>query len=83
MAAKSADKIRVFKGGLQAYAKPNPILYGTCTNPEHLKLSDATWDERHSGICLTVAVAGMGLAPLWVSDLVREGVTTVITHLMN
>ena len=30
-----------------------------------------------------VAVAGMGLAPLWVSDLVREGVTTVITHLMN
>ena len=22
------------------------ILYGTCTNPEHLKLTDATWDEK-------------------------------------
>ena len=59
------------------------ILYGTCSNPAHLKLTDATWDERLSVICLIVAVAGMGLAPLWVSDLVREGVTTVITHLMN
>ena len=59
------------------------ILYGTCTNPEHLKLSDATWDERLSVICLIVAVAGMGLAPLWVSDLVRGGVGTVITQLMN
>ena len=59
------------------------ILYGTCSNPAHLKLTDATWDERLSVICLIIAVAGMGLAPLWVSDLVREGVTTVITHLMN
>ena len=59
------------------------ILYGTCTNPEHLKLTDATWDERFSVICLIVAVAGMGLAPLWVSDLVRGGVGTVITQLMN
>ncbi|WP_300721719.1 NADH-quinone oxidoreductase subunit M [uncultured Alistipes sp.] len=59
------------------------ILYGTCTNPEHLKLTDATWDERLSVICLIVAVAGMGLAPLWVSDLVRGGVGTVITQLMN
>ena len=22
------------------------ILYGTCRNPGHLKLTDATWDER-------------------------------------
>ena len=27
------------------------ILYGTCTNPEHLKLTDATWDERFAVIC--------------------------------
>ena len=59
------------------------ILYGTCDNPEHLALTDATWDERFAVVCLIVAVAGMGLAPLWVSDLVRGGVGTVITHLMN
>ena len=66
-----------------AHHRLGRILYGTCSNPAHLKLTDATWDERLSVICLIVAVAGMGLAPLWVSDLVREGVTTVITHLMN
>ena len=41
------------------------ILYGTCRNPEHLKLTDATWDERFAVICLIVCVAGLGLAPWW------------------
>ena len=59
------------------------ILYGTCTNPEHLKLSDASWDERFSVICLIVAVAGMGIGPVWVSVRWSGGVGRVITHLMN
>ncbi len=54
------------------------ILYGTCTNEHHLKLTDATWDERFSVICLIVAVAGLGLAPLWVSDMISGGVEPVI-----
>ena len=36
------------------------ILYGTCDNPGHLKLTDATWDERLSVVCLVAAIAGMG-----------------------
>ena len=59
------------------------ILYGTCTNEHHLKLTDATWDERLTVIVLIACIAGMGLMPLWISDMVREGVTTVITQLMN
>ena len=59
------------------------ILYGTCENPEHLKLSDATWDERLSVICLIAAVAGLGLAPLWVSDMLRSSVSEIIAHLIN
>ncbi len=54
------------------------ILYGTCTNEHHLQLTDATWDERFSVICLIVAVAGLGLAPLWVSDMISGGVAPVI-----
>ncbi len=27
------------------------ILYGTCRNEAHLKLTDATWDERLTVIC--------------------------------
>lgn len=59
------------------------ILYGTCDNPEHLKLSDATWDERLSVVCLVVAIAGMGLAPLWVSDMIRGSVAEIIAHILS
>ncbi len=59
------------------------ILYGTCTNEEHLKLTDATWDERFTVICLVACIAGLGLMPLWVSDMIRTGVETVITQLIN
>ncbi|WP_300256070.1 NuoM family protein [uncultured Alistipes sp.] len=59
------------------------ILYGTCENPEHLKLSDATWDERLSVVCLVVAITGMGLAPLWVSDLIRGSVSELIAHILS
>ena len=59
------------------------ILYGTCQNPEHLKLSDATWDERFAVICLVVAVAGLGLAPLWVSDMIRGSVSELIAHILS
>ncbi len=59
------------------------ILYGTCTDKHHLELTDATWDERLTVIVLIAAVAGMGLMPLWVSDLVREGVGTVITQIIS
>lgn len=57
------------------------ILYGTCTDEHHLKLTDATWDERLSVICLIVAVAGLGLAPLWVSDMIKDGVSPIIDHI--
>ena len=50
------------------------ILYGTCRNPEHLKLTDATWDERVAVICLVACVAGLGLAPWWVSDTISLSV---------
>ena len=59
------------------------ILYGTCDNPEHLKLSAATWDERLSVVCLVVAIAGMGLAPLWVSDMIRGSVAEIIAHILS
>ncbi len=59
------------------------ILYGTCTNEHHLKLTDATWDERFAVICLILAVAGLGLAPLWVSDMISTGVAPIVDHIHN
>ena len=59
------------------------ILYGTCQNPEHLKLTDATWDERLAVICLIAAVAGLGLAPWWVSDVINASVEPIISQLIH
>ena len=68
-------EMTIFNGG--------KIIYGTCTDEHHLKLTDATWDERLSVVCLVAAIAGMGLAPLWVSDMIRESVTGIIAQLMS
>lgn len=57
------------------------ILYGTCTNEHHLKLTDATWEERLSVICLIVAVAGLGMAPFWVSHMISGSVGTIVNHI--
>lgn len=57
------------------------ILYGTCKNEHHLALTDATWDERFSVICLILAVAGLGLAPLWVSNMISGGVAPIVDHI--
>ncbi len=58
------------------------ILYGEPQNEEHKKLSDATWDERFTVICLIICVAGLGIAPLWVSNLINDGVGDIITNLI-
>ena len=58
------------------------ILFGTCQNPAHLKLTDATWDERLAVICLIVCVAGLGLAPWWVSDAIGGSVEPIVSHLL-
>lgn len=60
------------------------ILYGTCKDPHHLHLTDATWDERFAVICLIIAVAGLGMAPFWVSDMLHDSVTNILSaHLSN
>ena len=53
------------------------ILYGTCTNKHHLTLTDATWDERAAVIILIACVAGLGMAPLWISDMIGESVLPI------
>lgn len=59
------------------------ILYGTCTNPEHLKLTDATWDEKLAVVVLIVCIAGLGLSPLWMSDMIHGSVLPLISHILN
>ena len=48
------------------------ILYGSIQNKEHSALSDATWYEKTALVVLIVCIAGIGIAPLWLSDMIRE-----------
>ena len=59
------------------------ILYGKVLNPNHLKLTDATWDERVAVIFLIACVAGLGLAPFWISNLISNSVEPIITQLIQ
>ncbi|MEL7585804.1 MAG: NADH-quinone oxidoreductase subunit M [Prolixibacteraceae bacterium] len=53
------------------------ILYGNPVNEHHLKLTDATWDERFAVIVLIICIAGLGSAPWWVNDMISESVLPV------
>ena len=50
------------------------ILFGKVENAEHLTLTDATWDERLTLICLIVAVAGLGLMPWGITNMISNSV---------
>lgn len=55
------------------------IIYGTCTNKEHLALTDATWDERTAVIILILCVAALGMAPWWISNMISDSVSTIVS----
>ena len=57
------------------------ILYQKVPNPEYYKLTDATWDERIAVGGLIFCVAGLGLAPLWVQDIINDAVGPMIMHI--
>lgn len=46
------------------------ILYGPVVNDHHLELTDAVWHEKIAVVGLIVCVAGMGLFPGWISNLI-------------
>jgi NADH-quinone oxidoreductase subunit M len=50
-------------------------------NEHHYALSDANWYERFSTTILIIAIAGIGLAPLWLSDMIRTSLDSVLAAL--
>jgi NADH-quinone oxidoreductase subunit M len=59
------------------------MLYGKVQDEHHLHLTDATWDERLTLICLIASVAGLGLFPWGFSNIIHESVLPVISQLSN
>lgn len=51
------------------------ILYGPVADKHHLELTDAVWHEKIAVVGLIVCVAGMGIFPGWISNMIRECLT--------
>ncbi len=59
------------------------ILYGPVKNDNYLKLSDAKWYERISTGVLITAIAGIGIAPLWLSNMINESLNPIVHQIMQ
>jgi NADH-quinone oxidoreductase subunit M len=57
------------------------ILYGPVADNHHLALGDANWYERTSTIVLILAIAGIGLAPLWLSDMIDGSLLPIMQNM--
>jgi NADH-quinone oxidoreductase subunit M len=48
------------------------LLLGPLKNNHYSELTDATWFEKVGGVTLVVSIAIIGIAPLWLTNLLRE-----------
>jgi NADH-quinone oxidoreductase subunit M len=59
------------------------LLLGPIKNNHYLELKDAMWFEKLGGVTLVVSIATIGLAPLWLSNLIKEPLGAILQQLMN
>ena len=59
------------------------LLLGPVRNQEFLKFRDARWYERMSTVTLIAAIAGIGIAPLWLSEMIGHSLNPIIEKLTS
>lgn len=57
------------------------LLFGPVQDQHHLALTDATWYERLSVVTLIVVIAAIGMAPLWITNMLSDSLLPVIQQL--
>lgn len=57
------------------------ILLGPIIDEHHQHLTDATWTEKISTVTLILAIAAIGIAPLWLSNIISDSLTPIIDRL--
>lgn len=57
------------------------LLLGPIKNDHFLHLDDAKWYERLSTITLVVAIAAIGIAPLWLSDMINVSLAPIVNKI--
>jgi NADH-quinone oxidoreductase subunit M len=59
------------------------LLLGPVTNDHYHHVGDATWHEKLSAGTLILAIAGIGIAPLWLSNLITSSLGPYVSRLAN
>ena len=59
------------------------LLLGPVKNDHYLELKDAQWFEKVGGITLLISIAAIGIAPLWLSNLLRESLAALLQPITN
>ncbi len=59
------------------------LLLGPIKNNHYLELKDAMWFEKLGTVTLVVSIATIGLAPLWLSNLIKEPLPAILQNLIN
>jgi NADH-quinone oxidoreductase subunit M len=54
------------------------ILFGPVQDSHHESLTDAVWYEKVATFGLIIAIAGIGLAPLWLSNMISQSFENVV-----
>ena len=57
------------------------LLLGPLKNDHFAHLDDARWYERLSAGTLVIAIAGIGIAPLWLSNLISGSLAPYVARL--
>jgi NADH-quinone oxidoreductase subunit M len=59
------------------------LLLGPIKNDHFLHLEDAKWHEKVATIALVVSIAGIGMAPLWLSDMIGDSIVPIVNRLLT
>ncbi len=54
------------------------MFMGPLDNEQFQGLTDAVWHEKIATVALVVAIAGMGMAPLWLSDMIGNSLGPIM-----
>jgi NADH-quinone oxidoreductase subunit M len=58
------------------------MLYGKINDPHYEQITDAKWYERLSAGSLIFGITAIGIAPLWLSSMISEGLGPVLQKLL-
>lgn len=59
------------------------MLMGTVKNPEYLSLPPVTWFEKVGILLLLIPIVGLGVAPLWISNMTLDSIEPFIQGVLN